>query len=287
LAVAGRYDKWTGLDDQEDRVWRAVLAEFAAAGRAPDVAKLASMTRLAPRTVDGVLDRLRARDLVLRANESGAITVAYPFCEWSTGHRVRWDGQAVEALCAIDALGMGAMLGRDTVVEAGCRHCGEPIRVATRQHGTEIAAVAPEATIVWAGIAYAGNCGATSGCKLKVFFCCDEHLQAWRAAAPAHSPGFRLSVDEAHQVGRAIFARCCGCRQPLQGGRHDVQGNARDRHRRDGRCGTLLRHSGPRGRSRRPWTLGLACLRRLCGSRGARRLPRADRLCAPSPQPTD
>ena len=206
FAAAGWHEKWTGLGEEEDRVRRAVLGGFAALGRAPDVAAIAAATGLGPAAVGAALDRLRARDLVVRAENTGAVTAAYPFSEWVTGHRVRWDGTVVNALCAIDALGMGAMLGRDTIIQAECRHCSAPIRVETRRQGTEVAATFPERTVVWSGIAYAGNCGATSGCTLKVFFCSDEHLHAWREAGPAAPPGFRLSVDEAHQVGRAIFA---------------------------------------------------------------------------------
>jgi len=206
FAVAGRHEKWAGLGDEEDRVWCAVLEGFASAGRAPDVAATAVASGLGPSAVGAALDRLRARDLVVRAENTGAVTAAYPFCEWPTGHRVRWNGTAVNALCAIDALGMGAMLGRDTIIDAECRQCSAPIRLATRRQGTEIAETFPEGTVVWSGIAYAGNCGATSGCTQKVFFCSDEHLHAWREAGRAASPGFRLSVDEAHQVGRAMFA---------------------------------------------------------------------------------
>jgi len=205
FAVADRHEKWAGLGDEEDRVWRAVLQGFAAMARAPNTDGIAAAAGLPPSAVETALKRLRARDLVVLDERTGAVAAAYPFSEWPTGHRVRWDGMAAEALCAIDALGMGAMLGRDTVVETACRHCGIPIRVATRRQGTELAAVAPEGTVVWAGMAYAGNCGATSGCALKVFFCREEHLDAWREAGGASAPGFRLSVDEAHQVGRAMF----------------------------------------------------------------------------------
>jgi hypothetical protein len=206
FAVAGRQEKWAGLGDEEDRVWRTVLESFASAGRAPDVAAIAAATGLGQAAVGAALDRLCVRDLVVRAENAGAVTAAYPFSGWATGHRVRWGGAVANALCAIDALGMGAMLGRDTIIEAECRYCSAPIQVATRQEGTEIATTVPEEAVVWSGIAYAGNCGATSGCTLKVFFCSDEHLHAWREAGRAASPGFRLSVDEAHQVGRAIFA---------------------------------------------------------------------------------
>ena len=206
LAVADRYERWAGLGDEEDRVWRTILEGFAAAGSAPEAAAVAAATRLSPTAVSTALDRLRARDLIVRAADTGAVSAAYPFCGWPSGHRVRWDGGAANALCAIDALGMGAMLGRDTTIDAACRRCGAPIQVATRRQGMELAATSPATAVVWCGIAYAGNCGATSGCTLKVFFCSDEHLHAWRDDGRPAASGFRLSMDEAHQVGRAMFA---------------------------------------------------------------------------------
>src|SRR5258708_27394415 len=133
FAVAGRHEKWAGLGDEEDRVWRAVLEGFASAGRAPDVVAVTAATGLGPAAVRAALDRLRVRDLVVRAEDTGAVTAAYPFPECSPGHPVRWDGTVVNALCAVDALGMGAMLGRDTIIEAECRYCSAPIRIATRR----------------------------------------------------------------------------------------------------------------------------------------------------------
>jgi mercuric reductase len=206
FAIAGRDEKWSGLGDEEDRVWRAVLEGFGATGRAPHASEIAAATGSGPQLVAAALARLRARDLVVLAQDASEVTAAYPFCDWATGHRVHWNGVSANALCAIDALGLGAMLGRDTVIETSCRHCGAPIRIATRADGTKIASSSPEQAVVWCGIAYAGNCGATSGCTLKVFFCSGEHLRLWRDAGRATTPGFRLSVDEAHQVGRAMFA---------------------------------------------------------------------------------
>ena len=213
FAVADRYWKWARLGDQEDRVWRGILEGFAATGRPPGTAAIADTTRLSPGAVSTALDQLRTRDLIVRAADTDALTAAYPFCAWPSGHRVRWDGAAANALCAIDALGMGAMLGRDTTIEAGCRRCGAPIQVETRRRGMELATASPATSVVWCGIAYAGNCGATSGCTLKVFFCSDEHLHAWRDDGCSAGEGFRLSLDEAHQVGRAMFAPML--RQPV------------------------------------------------------------------------
>jgi len=55
---------------------------------------------------------LRARNLVHHDPATGAILVAYPFSRTPRGHRVLINGtHQVEAMCAIDALGIAPMLG--------------------------------------------------------------------------------------------------------------------------------------------------------------------------------
>lgn len=206
MAVAGRTEKWSGLDAAEDRVWQAVLRGFARSGAAPGAARLAAETGVDEPAVAEVLRALRRRDLVVLDEGGTVVTAAYPFSARETGHRVRLDGlAAVHALCAIDALGMGAMLACDTAIESSCPECGAPIRVATRDKGRVLASATPGAAVVWAGIRYAGGCGATSGCTVKVFFCSDEHLAAWRQRVDPGGIGFRLSVEAALQVGKGLF----------------------------------------------------------------------------------
>ena len=135
------------------------------------------------------------------------MTAAYPFCAWETEHRVRPGdtGTTVGSLCAIDALGAGAMLGCDTTIEPSCRDCGASIQITTRCDGHALRWVSPAAAVVWSGIRYADGCSATSGCTVKVFFCSDEHLAAWRGRTDPDGTGFRLSVEAALQVGKALF----------------------------------------------------------------------------------
>jgi mercuric reductase len=206
MVSARRAEKWSGLDVAEDRVWRAILHGFARSGAAPETARLATETGLDGPAVAGVLRALRRRDLVVLDERGTTATAAYPFSARETGHRVQLDGLvAVQALCAIDALGMGAMLGCDTAIESSCPECDVPIRITTRDKGHALALATPATVVVWAGIRYADGCGATSGCTVKLFFCSDEYLVAWRQRVDPGGVGFRLSVEAALQVGKGLF----------------------------------------------------------------------------------
>lgn len=206
MEAAGRAEKWSGLDPAEDALWQVILRMLAHGGPAPDAAGLATVTGLAETEVAATLLSLRQRDLLVLDASEKSVTAAYPFCTWTTGHQVALVGWGVaECLCAIDALGAGAMLGCDAVVTSRCAECGIPIRVTLGEQGRALGTVEPAGTLVWSGIRYAGDCGATSGCRTKVFACSDVHLDAWRVRAAADVPGFRLTMEAALQVGAALF----------------------------------------------------------------------------------
>jgi Arc/MetJ family transcription regulator len=206
MIAAQRAERWSGLDAVEDLIWRTILQAFARSGAAPDVAWLAARTDLDEAVVAEILRALRRRDLVVLDGHGTAVHAAYPFSARETGHRVHLDGRgAVHALCAIDALGMGAMLACNTAIESSCPECGAPIRIATCDDGHALASVTPGTAVVWAGIRYADGCGATSGCTVKLFSCSDEHLTAWHQRVDPHGAGFRLPVEAALQVGKGLF----------------------------------------------------------------------------------
>jgi len=206
MVVAGRAQKWSGLSAAEDCIWQAILLTFARSGQAPDLHQLSIVTDMDDVSVASVLHGLRSRDLVVLGACGTAVTAAYPFCSWATGHRVRLGEQAtVHSLCAIDALGTGAMLGCDIVIESACHGCGAPIRIEMRDRGHVLGHVTPDAAVVWSGVKYAGGCAATSGCTSKVFFCSDEHLTTWHNSPSLDGAGLRLSMDAALQVGKALF----------------------------------------------------------------------------------
>lgn len=211
MAAAGRRERWAALDDAEDAVRRAVLLGFAASGIPPSEKEIAASTGLGRDAVGAALARLAGRDIVV-LDEHRCIAAAYPFSTEPTPHRVTLArfGTAVHALCAIDALGMGGMLGVDTVIESCCAETGTPVTVRTKDRGFALAELAPAGTVVWYGITYAGGCAARSGCALKLFFRDEAALAAWRARNRDHL-GYRLSPPVALQLGLALFAPMLGC----------------------------------------------------------------------------
>ncbi len=191
-------------DGGEDLARRAFLDLYGREGQAPTRAALAADTGMDAASVSMALARLRSRDIVVLDADTGEITGAYPFTDNDTGHRVRLGAHVLNAMCAIDALGAGAMYGRDVAIDSTCRRCAAPVRLTTRDNGAALDDISPSPTVVWSGICYEGQ-AATSLCTVIAFFCSAEHLAAWRDET-ADSTGFELSPEEAMEVGKAIFA---------------------------------------------------------------------------------
>lgn len=197
--------RWQGYGLPEDRVRRSMLRLYSEQGQAPDLADLAAHAGLGESETRELLFRLRERDLVVLDAHGEIIEGAYPFTERDTGHRVRFDGRIVNAMCAVDALGVGDMCGCDVEIDSCCRACDAPIRITTREHGQALGNIQPETAVVWLGLRYEGGCAARSLCTVTSFFCTDNHLDAWRRGQHADPTGARLSVAEAFEAGRAIF----------------------------------------------------------------------------------
>lgn len=197
-------NRWSGYDSATDRVRVALLQLYSEDGRAPAIDVLAEHARLSePAAIRPLLEELRQRDLVVLDGER--IVGAYPFTDRDSGHRVTLDGRAVNAMCAVDALGIGAMTDRDIAITSQCRQCGAPIRIDTRNRGRAIAHLEPLTTVMWQSVLYEGACAASSLCETTAFFCSDEHLSTWRHERHADEPGFRLSIEEGLEAGRALF----------------------------------------------------------------------------------
>ena len=194
---------WQDCTPAEDAVRRTILELYRELGRAPSTEEIAHRADIASDQVRTLLERLAARDLVVL--EADQITGAYPLTDRPSEHRVVIAHRELRAMCAIDALGVGAMYRTDAKVESHCRLCHAPISIMTGDAGRCLTMVSPSAAVSFAGTGYRGDCAATSLCTTIAFFCGDAHLSVWRSSQPADAPGFSLSIDEALQVGRAIF----------------------------------------------------------------------------------
>lgn len=195
--------RWSGYDPAMDRVRVALLELYAENGRAPTASALAGRAGLREGTIQPLLEELRHRDLAVLDGDK--IVGAYPFTDGHTGHRVTLDGRTLNAMCAVDALGIGAMTNRDIAIGSRCRRCGTPIRIVTRDQGRALARVEPSTAVMWQSVHYDGARAANSLRATTAFFCSDGHLTAWRSARSADEPGFRLSIEEALEAGRALF----------------------------------------------------------------------------------
>jgi hypothetical protein len=106
-----------------------VLGAFAETGRAPlraELERIASGQGVDP---GAVLAELAGRD-VLAFDGSGEIRAAYPFSPSPTPIQVTWEGgPRVYAMCAIDALGISAMLDRPVTITASEPDSGRSVTV--------------------------------------------------------------------------------------------------------------------------------------------------------------
>jgi mercuric reductase len=210
LEALGVLRTWRDYTPAEDGVRTNLLRLYAELGRAPKIGELAGRAGVSESTIRPIVASLKARDLVVLDADGERIVGAYPWTDRATEHRVSLGERTLNALCAIDALGAGDMYRRDVEIRSRCRSCGARVTVATSDRGRALADVQPGSAVVWSGVRHTDGCAANSMCTVIAFFCDDTHLEAWRAEHDPETPGFRLSIDEALQVGRAFFAPSLG-----------------------------------------------------------------------------
>lgn len=169
---------------------RTVLRAFAATGRPPEPAELDAR----------VLGRLHDAD-VIRLDHAGRIQVAYPFSAAPTRHRVRLpSGIEVHAMCAVDALGIPAMLGTDAIITTADPATGQPITatVATGQSIWE-----PSSAVVFVSAQAGAGPSADTCCAQLNMFTSRATAGQW---ARTHGVADEiLDQVDAEQLGRQIF----------------------------------------------------------------------------------
>lgn len=184
-------------------VHQAVLRSFAATGRAPEQGVLDE----AAGSFDAsqVLAELAEGDF-LCLGQAGRISAAYPFSATATPHAVQITGGAsVHAMCAIDALGMAAMLHTSVLIRSADPASGEPVTVAV-DGGSAV--WNPATTVVFAGRT-ADQCAGPSAatcCDHINFFATYSAAEAWAGAHPEIT-GAILSQPRALEVAEQIFGQ--------------------------------------------------------------------------------
>jgi hypothetical protein len=114
-------------------LYRQILQHFARAGDAPAPGMFAGWAASAGVDAAEALAGLVKADLAEADPAAGRILGAYPFSAAPRGHQVTIaGGPAVQANCALDALGIPAMVGRDADITSRDPHSGAGIRVQVR-----------------------------------------------------------------------------------------------------------------------------------------------------------
>jgi hypothetical protein len=112
---------------------RRVLTAIATTGSAPAEAALAADAAALGVDLADALDALARAELLFVTPDRRAVLGGVPFAAAPTTHQVRvHGGPTVAANCAVDALGIGVMLGRDTDVASADPLSGEPVTASGR-----------------------------------------------------------------------------------------------------------------------------------------------------------
>jgi hypothetical protein len=128
------------------------------------------------------------------------VTCLYPFSTLPTPHVVVIGGERRFAMCALDALGVAAMLDQAVTIEGSCAACGTPIRIAVQPDS--VAGVEPGGTRVVAKPASDAPAAETC-CAFTVFACGPAHAVDLVALWPETSA---LDLASALAQGTALFA---------------------------------------------------------------------------------
>jgi hypothetical protein len=218
LAAGVTRDRITALSPAARRLHKAILRVFATTGTAPDSATLAEALA-GDDDLHGLLAELHEHDVV-RLDEHGAAWAAYPFSGVPTAHLVAIDGgPTVYAMCAVDALGMADMLGRDITVTSTDPACGGDVCVqvtggqATWSPHTAVVFVGSDTTATAIGNGCCPPDTATEAstipaadrcCAVMNFFASPDSAKRW-LQAHADVSGVILTPGQALRLGVDVF----------------------------------------------------------------------------------
>jgi hypothetical protein len=194
-------NRHAGLRDAERRLYVWILDRYASHGRPSSAETDAAAARLGIDPAEA-WDALAREDLV-HLGSDGEIAVAYPFSGRPTAHRVRLpNGNAVFAMCAIDALGMAPMLDEPVEIMSTDPLSGDEILVRLAPDAT--AAWEPASAVVVAGALDPEGNACARCCAVLNFFASVETAERW-LEGHQEVRGLTISMTDAISAGEAVF----------------------------------------------------------------------------------
>ncbi|MFB7172289.1 alkylmercury lyase family protein [Streptomyces sp. NPDC056254] len=182
-------------------VQHAILRHFASTGRAPEAALLEPVAAEAGRTAGEVLAELDREDF-LTLDPSGRIAAAYPFSAAETRHQVQLANRVrVWSMCAIDALGISAMLGQDVTISSSDPIDGQPVTVS---FANGAARWEPAGAVVFVGRREGEGPAAAVCCDALNFFSGPASAEQWKRAHP-EVRGEIVGQARAIEIGQQTF----------------------------------------------------------------------------------
>lgn len=198
LPVTSAAHRRAQLSAEPRRLHDALLRAFVSAGTVTDLPALVTTTGLDAAATPDLLDELAAADLVA-LDDVGHLSGVFPFSVKPSRHRVELGGgPAVWAMCAIDALGMPAMVGREATISSSDPVSGASVEV---ELGGNHLNWTPDTAVVVLG--RSGDGPIATACCAHIDFYGDAEAAE---QAMASLNGTLLSIPTARRMGDAIFA---------------------------------------------------------------------------------
>lgn len=194
-------ERLAGTSTEAQALYRGLLPAFAATGTPPPLSTTADKAGLSPEQAQAALHELAAADVVA-LDATGTLVGVFPLSATPTRHRVRvGDRPVLHAMCAIDALGIPAMLGESGVIASTDPATDVAVTVYISEDGK--LDLDPPDAVVLLGTSDGGGL-ASSVCSVVDFYASAEHAR--QTLARPGMTGDVLTVADAHALGVALFA---------------------------------------------------------------------------------
>lgn len=179
---------------------RRTLLALGQSGKPPRRDQLETWATELHLDLEAALRHMAESELVFLDPAGREITGGVPFAAATTAHQVRIvDGPTVSANCAIDALGIAAMLDRDVDLESLDPSTGEQFTASSRAgHWTW----QPIEAVVFVGSSGQGRLTETC-CPVINFFTSSGHAYAYQSEHALD--GFVLALSDALEAGALVF----------------------------------------------------------------------------------